>query len=130
MRLGAFASSGMAEVLRRIHAIPGGLRFTPTPSPPLADPPTADVALLQYTSGSTGDAKGVMLTHGNLDHAIRAAAAVMKVGRGHSFPHYYYMCPSYISSLTIKTLQPPFRPPEGAQLKGPRRDPSEPGYLL
>ena len=37
---------GMAEVLRRIHwyACPGGLRFTPTPSPPLSDPPTGDVA--------------------------------------------------------------------------------------
>ena len=76
------------EVLRHIqwHACPGGLRYTPTPSPPLADPPAGDVALLQYTSGSTGDAKGVMLTHRNLDHQIRAGCVVMTVGRGHSFP--------------------------------------------
>jgi hypothetical protein len=42
------------------------------------------------------------------------------------------MCPSYISSLTIKnpTVDPPFRPPEGAQLKRPLRDPSaEPGVV-
>ena len=31
-----------------------------------------DLALLQYTSGSTGDPKGVMLTHGNLLANIRA----------------------------------------------------------
>ena len=36
--------------------------------PVLAD----DLALLQYTSGSTGDPKGVMLTHANLLANIRA----------------------------------------------------------
>ncbi len=34
----------------------------------------ADVALLQYTSGSTGNPKGVVLTHANLLSNIRAMA--------------------------------------------------------
>jgi acyl-coenzyme A synthetase/AMP-(fatty) acid ligase len=64
MRLAALASTGMSEVLRmlRWHACPHGsyvTRFTPTPDPPLTDPLSSEVAMLQYTSGSTGDAKGV-----------------------------------------------------------------------
>lgn len=38
-------------------------------SPPIQ---TQDIALLQYTSGSTGDPKGVVLTHANLLSNIRA----------------------------------------------------------
>ncbi|MBB5495981.1 AMP-binding protein [Paraburkholderia sp. MM5384-R2] len=45
-------------------------------SVPLA---ASDIALLQYTSGSTGDPKGVMLTHANLLANIRAMGARMQV---------------------------------------------------
>ncbi|WP_336601591.1 AMP-binding protein [Paraburkholderia bengalensis] len=43
-----------------------------TPLDPVVAAQPADVALLQYTSGSTGDPKGVTLTHANLLANIRA----------------------------------------------------------
>ncbi len=43
------------------------------------------LALLQYTSGSTGNPKGVMLTHGQLLANIRAMARAAELGRGDVF---------------------------------------------
>jgi fatty-acyl-CoA synthase len=40
----------------------------------------SDIALLQYTSGSTGDPKGVTLTHANLLANMRAIAEAVKLG--------------------------------------------------
>ena len=40
----------------------------------------SDIALLQYTSGSTGDPKGVMLTHANLLANIRAMGEAVQIG--------------------------------------------------
>jgi fatty-acyl-CoA synthase len=39
-----------------------------------------DLALLQYTSGSTGDPKGVMLTHANLLANMRSIGEAMRLG--------------------------------------------------
>lgn len=50
-----------------------------TPTPPRYRPRGADIAFLQYTSGSTGDPKGVVLTHANLLTNIRALGQASQV---------------------------------------------------
>ncbi|CRI66007.1 hypothetical protein THIOKS12580081 [Thiocapsa sp. KS1] len=50
-----------------------------TPSASRARPAAEDIAFLQYTSGSTGDPKGVVLTHADLLANIRAMGEVVQV---------------------------------------------------
>lgn len=53
---------------------------TPRGSDPDAD--LQDVAVLLYTTGTTGDPKGVMLTHENLRFGARASAELRQMGPG------------------------------------------------
>jgi 1-acyl-sn-glycerol-3-phosphate acyltransferase len=58
----------------------------PLPAPlPAAAPRHEDIAFLQYTSGSTGQPKGVVMTHANLLANIRAMAHAIDAGSNDVF---------------------------------------------
>jgi long-chain acyl-CoA synthetase len=79
------------------------------PSPPSVEIAMGDVALLQYTGGTTGTPKGAMLTHGNLVvNALQMAAWFAKAERGNEvvmaavpFFHVYGMTVCMIFGLHI-----------------------------
>ncbi|WP_064609538.1 AMP-binding protein [Photobacterium sp. J15] len=53
--------------------------------PDVGEAAKSDIAFLQYTSGSTGQPKGVTLTHDNLLHNIRAMGKVVGASSGDVF---------------------------------------------
>jgi long-chain acyl-CoA synthetase len=58
--------SKKAEIPRQAHWLQDLLKKYPAKAPAVALDPTKDLASLPYTGGTTGNPKGVMLTHHNL----------------------------------------------------------------
>jgi 1-acyl-sn-glycerol-3-phosphate acyltransferase len=73
----------VAALLRaRVRSLTGVTTLERLAAAPAAPPPaigTEDPALIQYTSGSTGDPKGVLLSHANLLANIRALGRALGV---------------------------------------------------
>jgi len=91
-----------------IYFLPRLLKEHP-PSPPRVEIGSHDVALLQYTGGTTGTPKGAMLTHGNLvANTLQISAWFAKAERGKEvvmaaipFFHVYGMTVCMIFGLYI-----------------------------
>jgi 1-acyl-sn-glycerol-3-phosphate acyltransferase len=67
----------MVPALRHVLTVP---ELRSSPGPDVVVPRLErDIAFLQYTSGTTGDPKGVVLTHGNLLANIRAMGQAVEV---------------------------------------------------
>jgi 1-acyl-sn-glycerol-3-phosphate acyltransferase len=74
---------GLVASLRHVDLVAELERSAPIAEPCPADAETT--ALIQYTSGSTGDPKGVVLTHANLLANIRAMGSVLEASSSDAF---------------------------------------------
>lgn len=71
---------------------------------PMVDVAPSDLAILMYTSGTTGNAKGAMLTHANIASNAQAAVKVVELGPTDTF---LSIVPwNHIYGLTITLICP------------------------
>ncbi|HEX2313339.1 MAG TPA: fatty acyl-AMP ligase [Thermomonospora sp.] len=78
----ADALAGDADLAARVRVVtPDRLKGGP-PGDGLPVPGPDDLALIQFSSGSSGDPKGICLTHRNLTHNIRAFQRRMEITPG------------------------------------------------
>lgn len=66
----------------------------------------SDLAFLQYTSGSTSDPRGVMVTHQNLLHNLAAISACFGIGDG-AYHHGVFWLPAYHDMGLIGSILTP-----------------------
>jgi len=69
----------LRRILPAVELLERGEKADPAPISP------SDIAFIQYTSGSTGDPKGVVLTHANLLANIRAMVSAIRAGSADVF---------------------------------------------
>lgn len=79
------------------------LRTEPTTTDP-ATPDPSTLAMILYTSGTTAEPKGVMLTHGNLLWVAELASSIYEYGRQDRVLHFF---PMYHVGGGIALLMPP-----------------------
>ena len=92
----------ISTVIADSHDHPvSGLQLFPWSAPPAA---RSALAMLQYTSGSTGDPRGVMLTHDNLLHQARLIHRVTSHQAGDSAV--FWLPPFHDMGLIGGILQP------------------------
>ena len=81
-----FGRSQLSPLPNEVAVISWADALGPVELDPVAVDPETDIALIQYTGGTTGSPKGAMLTHQNLSANARQIVAVDPHGIGHGQP--------------------------------------------
>jgi len=77
--LRVFVDMDLAEREGKVHSMTQLLRDEPAPSGPLPRIDPAELAVIVFTSGAMGRAKGVMLSQGNLAANLRAMLSMIEL---------------------------------------------------
>lgn len=109
------SETALGEGFEELRALRQGLRILPveelegiqaSASSPSSRPPRveSDLAMIVYTSGTTGNPKGAMLTHGNLIHNVESCRKILEAV---SFDRFVVLLPMFHSfMLTVGILLP------------------------